>query len=135
MLIVIILSLLLLLTFSVVFYSINEKFKQNDPMILKIKKLCEPLHPDVKNIPMYKSNKSYTINKKKIYLCLTDKNNEYYPLNQLVYVFIHELAHYLNKDDVGHTEKFYEIFQELLEKANDLGIYNASIPPIDNYCM
>ena len=101
----------------------------------KLKKIMEPLHPDIKNLKLYKGKKSYTINKEKIYLCLTDKDGEYYPTNMLVYVMLHEFAHYLNKDDIGHTEKFHKIFQDLIDQAHEMGIYNASIPPIENYCM
>lgn len=116
-------------------YSIKEYHLQDDPMLYKLKHIMEPLHPEVKNLKLYKGNKSYTINKKKIYLCLRDKNGEYYPINMLLYVLIHEFAHYLNKDDIGHTEKFHKIFEQLLDKAYELGIYNPSIPPLDNYCM
>ena len=79
--------------------------------------------------------KSYTINKDKIFLCLYDENGDYYPLNHMVYVLLHEISHMLNKVDVGHTEAFYQIFDELLAKANKLGVYNFSIPTIDNYCL
>ena len=114
---------------------IKEHHLQDDPMLFKLKEIIEPLHPDLKNLKLYKGNKSYTINKDKIYLCLEDENNEYYPTNFLIYVLLHEISHYLNKDDIGHTEKFHKIFEDLIEKANNMGIYNSSIPPIDNYCM
>jgi hypothetical protein len=116
-------------------YTIREHHKMDDPMLFKIKQVLEPLHPEIKNCKLYKSDKSYTINKKKIYLCLKDENGNYYPMNMLLYVMIHEFAHYLNKEDIGHTPKFHEIFEGLLDKAHEMGIYNASIPPIQNYCM
>jgi len=116
-------------------YSIKERYLQDDPMLRKLKQTMTPLHPDIKNIELYKGKKSYTINKEKIYLCLKDENDDYYPTNHLIYVYLHEVAHVLNKDDIGHTEKFHKIFQELVEQAHNMGIYNASIPPIDNYCM
>lgn len=118
-----------------ILYSIKEYHSQDDPMLHNIKQILEPLHPAIKHIKLYKGSKSYTINKDKIYLCLKDENNEYYPENFLLYVCIHEIAHFLNKDDIGHTEKFHDIFDELLEKAHALGIYNPSIPLIQNYCM
>ena len=116
-------------------WSIKENHLQEDPMLWKLKEMLTPLHPEVKNLKLYKGDKSYTINKEKIYLCLKDENDQYYPTNHLMYVMIHELAHYFNKEDVGHTTNFHKIFEELLEKASILGIYNASIPPIENYCM
>jgi len=116
-------------------HTVKEYHLQDDPMLYKLKELMTPLHPVVKDLKLYRGKKSYTINKEKIYLCLTDENGEYYPTNMLVYVLLHELSHLLNKDDIGHTEKFHKIFQELLDKAHSMGIYNASIPPIQNYCM
>lgn len=115
--------------------TIKENHEMDDPMLFKIKQILDPLHPSIKNCKLYKGKKSYTINKQKIYLCLRDENNDYYPINMLVYVTIHEFAHYINKDDIGHTPKFYEIFEELLDKATELGIYNPSIPLLQNYCM
>ena len=114
---------------------ITEHHLQDDPMLIKLKKILQPLHPEIKNLKLYKGKKSYTINKDKIYLCLKDENDDYYPTNHLIYVMIHEFAHYINKDDIGHTEKFHRIFEDLLEQAHDMGIYNASIPPVENYCM
>jgi predicted metal-dependent hydrolase len=85
-------------------------------------------------IKLYKSNKSFTINKEKTFLCLYDKDGNYYPLNMIIYVLLHEIAHSLNVLDVGHTENFHEIFDQLLEEATKMGIYNPSIPIIQDYC-
>lgn len=113
---------------------LKEKYSENDSMLLSIKQDMKPLHPDIEGLKLYKSDKSYTINKDKIYMCVKDNNNKYYPKNHLKYVFLHEFAHYLNKEDIGHTENFHRIFQDLIEKANALGIYDSSIPPLDKYC-
>lgn len=115
--------------------SIKEHHLQDDPKLHQLKEMLAPLHPVVKNLKLYKGKKSYTINKEKIYLCLKDQNDNYYSNNMLIYVLLHELAHLLNKEDIGHTEKFHEIFEGLIEKAHDLGIYNTSIPPVEDYCM
>ena len=118
-----------------VYYTTKENKLQEDPMLWKLKEMLLPLHPEVKNLKLYKGDKSYTINKEKIYICLKDENEQYYPTNMLIYVTLHELAHLINKDDIGHTEKFHKIFDELLDEAYNMGIYNPSIPPIENYCM
>lgn len=115
-------------------HDIKEQLLQDDPMLFKLKEMLSPLHPDIKNIKLYKGEKSYTINKDKIYLCLRDENGIYYPINMLVYVLAHEISHFLNKDDIGHTPKFDQIFDDLLAKATALGIYDPSIAPIRNYC-
>lgn len=116
-------------------WSIEDYNQQDDPMLLDLKKRLLPLDPSIEHMKLYKGNKSYTINKDKIYICLFDENGNYYPVNMLLYVVIHEISHFLNKEDVGHTEKFHQIFEELLAKATKLGIYNPSIPPIQGYCM
>lgn len=128
---------ILLVGSSIVYWVLyNEKDQQlqEDPVLLNIKEMLVPIHPAVKDLKLYKGEKSYTLNKEKIFICLKDENGNYYPTNMLVYVVLHELAHVINKNDIGHTENFMKIFDELLEKAQFMGLYNPSIPPIQNYC-
>jgi hypothetical protein len=115
---------------------IREYHLQDDPMIYTLKEVLRPLLDfyGIKDLKLYKADKSFTINKERIFLCLYDETGNYYPLNMLIYVILHEIAHYLNKDDIGHTQKFHEKFEEVLNKATELGIYNPSIPIIKNYC-
>lgn len=127
-------ALLILFIVYIVHNQIREKYLQEDPMLHKLKQKCSVLHEDFKNVNLYKGDKSYTLNKEKIYLCLRDENGEYYPDNTLMHVLLHEYAHFLNKKDIGHTENFHRIFEELIEKATQLEIYNPSIPIIQNYC-
>ena len=85
-------------------------------------------------ISLYKGDKSYTINKQKIFLCLRDENGSYYDDMMLLYVLLHELSHVLC-DEVGHTEKFHEIFDQILAEANKQGIYDNSYSIIQDYCQ
>ncbi len=129
---------------------IQEYYQQDDP---KLKELLEKVRPlfegdkyysgilselntrnILKEITLYKGDKSYTINKQKVYLCLKDENNEYYNTNMLTYVLLHELSHVIC-DEIGHTEKFHDIFKEVLKEAKKLKIYDASIPIIKDYCQ
>lgn len=112
---------------------IKEQYQQSDPKLFEIKEKLKLLSSETNRLKLYEDDKSYTINKKKIYLCLKDDKNKYYPINMLMYVSIHELAHVLC-DEVGHTKKFQQIFSDLLEKATKLGIYDPKIPVIQNYC-
>jgi hypothetical protein len=130
---IILLILFILLLGYVIFSRVMEYYSQLDPMLRHIHKKLEPLDPKVKSLKFYEGNKSYTINKKKIYLCLRDEKNEYYNENMLMYVAIHELAHVLC-DEIGHTDKFHRIFKQLLYKAQKMGIYDASQPIVRNYC-
>jgi len=115
-------------------HQVKENMLMDDSMLHLLKDILTPLDPIVKTLKLYKGDKSYTINKDKIFLCLYDEHGQYYPLNHLVYVLIHELSHRLNDFDVGHTETFYRIFDDLLDRAHKLGIYNPKIPIVTNYC-
>lgn len=133
--IVLILTIIGITIFSIYTHIIeNYKSESNDPVLLVVKEKLKLIHPDVSKLEFYDSNKSYTINKQKVHLCLKDKNGDYYNENMLTYVGLHELAHVLC-DEVGHTAKFYQIFDELLDKAHQMGLYDPSIPIIQDYCM
>lgn len=113
---------------------VREHHLQDDPMLHLLKELAKPIHPVFEKMQLYKGDKSYTINKEKTFMCLYDENNQYYPSSILLYCLIHEAAHVLNTKDIGHTENFYKVFDELLKRAIELGIYNPSIPLVQNYC-
>lgn len=123
----------ILILVLIIVYQIREDLTTFDPVLRKVKIRCADVHPIIPKIELYEGNKSYTINKEKIYLCLKDKNGQYYNENMLTYVFLHEVAHILC-DEIGHTEKFSRIFDTLLEKATKLGIYDPNIPIIQDYC-
>tara|TARA_X000000950_G_C13878782_1_gene645974 strand:- start:618 stop:1070 length:453 start_codon:yes stop_codon:yes gene_type:complete len=131
--VVILIFIFLFLLYYLVSKRIYELYSENDPIIIRIKKNLMKLDSSAEKIRIYESNKSYTINKKIIYICIKNKNNQYYDFNMLMYVAIHELAHVLC-DEIGHTEKFYSIFNNLLDKAENLNMYNSTIPIISNYC-
>ena len=112
----------------------NYKKESDDPVMMVIKEKLKQIHPEVSKLEFYESNKSYTLNKQKVHLCLKDANGDYYNENMLTYVALHELAHVLC-DEVGHTAKFYKIFDDLLDRAYDKGLYDPSIPIIQDYCI
>jgi hypothetical protein len=85
-------------------------------------------------ISLSTGKKSYTINKENIFLCLKDENNQYYEDNMLKYVLLHEISHSIC-DEIGHTQKFNDIFQALLKKAIEMKIYDPNVPIIKNYCL
>lgn len=148
-----ILTIILLIVFVIILFNLVENIYesfQSDPkidtLLIKIKPLfdrsihsfknkLEPLNKRdiLKEIKILKGNKSYTINKQKIYLCLKDKDGRYYNDNNLLFVLLHEISHSIC-DEIGHTEKFYQIFNELLEHASINGVYDTSIPMISDYC-
>lgn len=109
-------------------YLICENILKSDKKIIELQSMITLIDKEFKYIPIYKSStKSYTINKSKIYLRLTDRNDEYYSNNTLIYVLLHEISHILC-DDIGHTESFHTIFSDLLLQAETVGIYDPYIP-------
>lgn len=130
---IVLLVFLILILINVVRTRVTEYYEQMDPMLVRIKETLIPLHPCVANLKFYEGKKSYTINKKKVYLCLKDDDGEYYNFNMLIYVSIHELSHVIC-DEIGHTAKFHRIFRDLLELAEQKNIYDSSIPIVKNYC-
>ena len=110
----------------------NEKFTDKDPMLIELHAILSKIHPKANDISINHGKKSYTINKKDIFLCLKDQDGEYYNKNMLVYVACHELSHAVCKS-VGHTDEFWKIYDKLLNKARELGYYNPSIPPVADY--
>jgi len=128
----IIVALIILFTVLMI-NQVMETYASNDPVLIDLQKTLEPVHPIIKNLTIYKGKKSYTINKEKIYICLGGKDGKYYDKNTLIYVTLHEIAHVLC-NEIGHTEKFNNIFDELLNKATKLKIFNPSIPIVQDYC-
>lgn len=147
-------TLLIILLFVfvswVIYNQIQEHYSKDDPVLRNLLETVRPLfYQDnyylgslsslnnrniLDEITLYKGNKSYTINKEKVYICLKDEKDDYYPKNMLIYVFLHELSHVIC-DEIGHTDKFHRIFEDLLGKAIEKGIYNPSIPIITDYCQ
>ena len=127
-----------------------EEYKlQDDPKLIELKKKITPLFNKenysglltsmnnsnlLDKISLYKGDKSYTINKQKIFLCLKDENGSYYDDMMLMYVLLHELSHVIC-DEVGHTQKFHDIFDEVLKEAHNQGIYDNSYEIIQDYCQ
>jgi len=150
-----ILSIIVLLILCAILIKITatktiEKYRKSatDPMLFEIKKRMEPLfqgEPLTGNLAGLNRNKlnsiqikednqeSYTINKKDIYMCLYDEKGRYYHINNLLYVFGHELAHTLCPEE-GHGKHWETIFTELLTEMTKRGIYDPNIPMIENYC-
>lgn len=115
----------------------NFENQQEDPYVLSLVKEIRTIDPSVDavadKLKFYEGKKSYTINKSHVFLCLKDREGSIYRKNQLVLVLIHEISHALC-DEVGHTARFNQIFEDLLEKASKKGIYNPNIPNIQDYC-
>jgi hypothetical protein len=68
---------------------------------------------------------SYSINKgEKIVFCIRTKDgsNKLEPLNTMLFVAIHEIAHLMTKS-IGHNEEFWGNMRFLLKEAIEMNIY------------
>ncbi len=121
-----ILSLIIVL--PIIFYKVEDFTYKPNGLIREILDDITPLFVDsnykgvlatlnnrniINEIRFYEDDQSYTINKEKVYLCLKDKKGKYYGKNMIIYVTLHEKANEIC-DEIGHTEKFKQILEELL---------------------
>jgi hypothetical protein len=114
---------LIILVSCITLYIVIKKVKENllpyDPKIDELRRKLLMVHPKAHSIKFYHDKKSYTINKQEIYLCIKDDQGEYYEENMLMYAALHELAHVLC-DEVGHTDKYWAIFDDVLKAASEI---------------
>ncbi len=104
------------------------------PKIKDIKEQLKKINPKFSQIPMREGKSAYTENKSIVFLCLKDpKTGEYYDMNTLMYVTLHELAHVVSKG-YGHGQEWKNNFTKLLNQAHRSGIYDPSQPIVKNYC-
>lgn len=111
---------------------LNDELLEKDPIVMRIKSKLIPYFPELKHVKLMRGTASYTINKRKIYLC-TSHSGTQYDDNMLIYVTLHELAHVITKE-IGHGPEFVGNFRKLLEKAIRLKLYDPSKPKVENYC-
>ena len=114
-----------------------EYFKASDPYLTAIADRVRTLDPRLQNISVHEDNKSYTVNKRRVFICLRDKDGNYYDENMVTYVLCHEFAHVLCDEynpKNPHTPKFHKIFMDLLEKATYKGYYDPTKPLVQGYC-
>ena len=127
------LIIIVLIVISILCGRIHEKYLEDDPILVQIKQKLKTCFPEINSTILLKGKKSYTINKKRIHICLKDEKGDYYDQNMLIYVTIHELAH-VKCPEVGHTDLFYTIFNELLDRGAACGVYDKGKPLIKDYC-
>lgn len=119
------------------FHFSREKYTSfNDAKITELAMRLATVFPESRNIKLFGSNESFTLNKKHIYLCIKDANGNYYDDNSLMHVLLHEYAHVLcdEIDEGEHKPKFRQIFARLIDKAAQAGIYDPNKPMVANYC-
>jgi hypothetical protein len=110
----------------------QDDYMETDPVVVRFKSKLVPTFPQLASVKMLKANSSYTIDKRKIYLC-TEYNGTVYDDNMLTYVTLHDLAHVMTPE-IGHGEKFMEMFSKLLTIAKKNNLWDSTQPRIENYC-
>ena len=115
---------------------LNRVESFDDPLIDRIKNDLLLVDPRVSELTFKASNESFTEDKKHVFLCLKDKNGNYYDYNMLMYVSLHELAHAFSQSvDEEHTSaEFKNNFKILLDKAHQIGVYDPNKPLNYDYC-
>ena len=105
---------------------VYEKYKNNEKHNKSVIRLNYRF--DVNNIQESLGEMGYTsysVNKgEEIHFCLRDKNEneDLHPINTLMFVAIHELAHIMSLS-LGHNEEFKRNFKFLLKRAIEIGVY------------
>lgn len=90
-------------------------------------------HNMLADIGLDTARRSYTLEKRNVFLCLRDESGQFYEDSMLTYVLLHEVAHVISRS-IGHTPEFYEIFDALLAKADELKILDRHFEPVEGYC-
>ncbi len=98
---------------------------QSMDLLEEVREYLKPLHENIASVELVEVKgdncSTSTSDKKTIFLCLCDKNGNYYSKEKLAYAFLHCFAFTLC-DEYGHTSKWASIFNSLLERAAELGI-------------
>lgn len=110
---------------------------EKNPIIEEIKLRFGALSPEYAKIPMRVGKKSFTEDKSVITLCIQNpKTAEFYDINVLMYVALHELSHCITKaeGDQSHGDEFKTNFDRLLKEAARKGVYDPKKPIPPTYC-
>lgn len=116
------------------FYLLSLPTVKEHFLIIDLKEKLSVVDNRFKELDIRESTSSYTEDKTIIYLCLRDEKGQYYPVNTLIYVALHEIAHLINKADFGHTPAFHKVFDKLLCQAAAKGVYDPTKPHASWYC-
>lgn len=112
-------------------------YSEKHPVLDEIRRRFSIINPKYGNIPIKTGNKSYTENKTMITLCIVNPHTqEFYDMNTLMFVALHELAHVITKadGDQSHGKEFRGKFAHLLKIAYQKGVYNPTKPMPETYC-
>ena len=125
-------KLFLILMVVLLFYGIfTSLLRREDIVISRLKSRLSRVFPNITDLYIINSTKSLTRSKQDIYLQVYNKNGVPFDMNTLVYVALHEISHIIcevEDTDSAHSPEFYAIFNKLIDKSIEKGIFNPSYP-------
>lgn len=105
-----------------------------------VSELLDNYNPDkiFENDPRVSLQTSYTLDKEAIYVCMRDRERpeQLENMNDLMFVYLHELAHIAYQTGIGHGREFWQMFRFILIESVECGIIkpvNYALHPI-TYC-
>ena len=120
---ILIIGLVIFLFLFVIFSKKEDPYLESfKPILTKILNTAGfHIHDGQLPIQIKKSHhRTYTMDKKKIFIVSEKSNGEKYNKDTLLFVILHEMAHILSPEE-HHTKKFYEIEKRLQRSAIQLG--------------
>ena len=123
---------------------LQTKYLQDDHKMYFIKILSDKYNHNILSEAAFdRRYTTFTVDKQDMHICLRtrDTNEILYNINTLMYVVLHELAHFCNYNPngepiQGHGPEFKNIFKLLVTESVNLGIYeykNYQSQP-EEYC-
>lgn len=112
-------------------YLQSDKYEINKTLKERLTRLIKNYNDDhlKENFPSEykgygkKPDSSFTLNKKKLAICLRDENTKkFHDMNDIMFVVIHEIAHIINPT-FGHPKSFWQYMKFLIHEAVEIGIY------------
>jgi hypothetical protein len=127
--------------------SMDKKYKTDNSLAREaVDLIIKNYNPDllVENDPLLTyGDKTYTMDQKRISICLRKLNGTFYDMNTLTFVFLHELSHvgtpkrYVDAARDNHPKMFWAVFKFILNEAIQAGFYlpiEYSSSNIVHYC-
>jgi hypothetical protein len=113
---------------------IDRKYKNSKSLAREsIDLVMKNYNPDllVENDPILTyGDKTYTMNQRRISICLRKQNGDFYDMNTLIFVFLHEISHvgtpkrFVEEAKNDHPKMFWAVFKFYLQEAVQAGIYS-----------
>lgn len=103
----------------------NDYYKNNPTSMKLIHNLITKYDPDYleENDPTFTvGHKTFTLNFQRISICLRKKSGEFYDMNTLQFVMMHELSH-IAALEKNHDDYFWLVFKFILQSAANLVEY------------